>query len=90
MCCGAILLARIRYVIWVMNDDVHGGLRWLHKKKDSLDSLYYEQRLDDLEISVASEQDLVRCMEDWVEGWNGEKETVLRRWRQRDELMLPS
>src|SRR5947207_15229667 len=33
MCCGAILLARIKRVMWVLDDDVHGGLRYLHNNK---------------------------------------------------------
>ena len=33
MCCGAILLARIARVIWVMDDDLHGALRRLFNKR---------------------------------------------------------
>lgn len=32
MCCGAILLARIKRVIWAKNDDVYGALRCLCKQ----------------------------------------------------------
>lgn len=90
MCCGAILLARIKQVIWVMDDDLHGGLRRLHKNKYLLDSLYYEQKLANLEISSANEQDLVGHMETWMRDWNEEKETVLNHWRQKDKPMEPN
>ncbi len=90
MCCGAILLARIKHVIWVMDDDLHGGLRRLHKNKYLLDCLYYEQKLVELEISSANEQDLVERMEIWMRDWNEEKETVLSHWRQKDKPMEPS
>jgi tRNA(adenine34) deaminase len=90
MCCGAILLARIKHVIWVMDDDLHGGLRRLYKNKHLLDSLYYEQKLVDLEISSANEQDLVERMEAWMKDWDGEKETVLSHWRQKDKSIQAS
>jgi tRNA(adenine34) deaminase len=85
MCCGAILLACIKRVIWVMDDDDHGELRFLHKNKALLDHPYYTQKLDNLEISSANEYDLIECMQAWMEGWNGEKETVLSYWRQKDK-----
>ncbi len=91
MCCGAILLARIKHVIWVMNDDIHGWLRHLHDNRFAqfppnkhLPSSLYVQKL---EISPANEQDLVECMEAWMEDWNGKKETVLSHWRQKDKEM---
>jgi tRNA(adenine34) deaminase len=84
MCCGAILLARIKHVIWVMDDDVHGGLRVLHNNKH-LRSLYI-----DLKISVTNEYDLIGRMKIWMKDWNEEKETVLSHWRQKDRLVRPS
>lgn len=89
MCCGAILLARIKHVIWVMDDDDHGVLRLLHKNEQPLDSFCYGQKLVDLEISPANEHDLIECMKAWMEDWNGKKETVLSRWRQKDKPILP-
>ena len=77
MCCGAILLARIKRVVWVMDDDIHGGLRRLSKNRDLLDSYYYEQKLVDIEISTADEPDLLERMQGWMNDWNKEKETVL-------------
>ena len=90
MCCGAILLARIKRVIWVMDDNVHGGLRLLDNNKHLLSSLYYVQKLGDLEISPANEQDLVERMEVWMEKWKGDKGTVLSHWRQKDKPIQPS
>jgi tRNA(adenine34) deaminase len=84
MCLGAILLARIKYVVWVMDDDVHGRLRTLHEHKH-LNSLYV-----DLEISQAKEHDLIERMETWMKDWNEAKETVLSNWSEKDRSMLPS
>ncbi len=84
MCCGAILLARIKHVIWVMDDEIHGGLRHLHNNKD-LSSLYVN-----LEISQANEHDLIERMETWMRDWNKNKATVLSHWRKKDKSMLPS
>lgn len=77
MCCGAILLAHIKRVIWVMDDDDHGELRLLHENKDFLDHPYYAQKLDNLEISPANEYDLTECMQAWMQDWKGKKEKVV-------------
>jgi tRNA(adenine34) deaminase len=77
MCCGAILLARIKRVIWVMDDEDHGELRRLHENKDFLDHPYYVQKLGNLEIVRANEHDLIECMQAWMEDWKEEKERVL-------------
>jgi tRNA(adenine34) deaminase len=84
MCCGAILLARIEHVIWVMNDDVHGGLRCLHNipPDKGIPSSHYVQKL---KISPANEPSLLERMRTWMRDWNEEKETVLRHWRQKDK-----
>jgi tRNA(adenine34) deaminase len=89
MCCGAILLAHIKQVVWMTDDNVHGGLRRLNRNKDCLDSLYYEQKLDDLQILPAHEHDLIERMETLMQNWNGEKETVLGHWRQKYKRMQP-
>jgi len=89
MCSGAILLAGIKRVIWVMNDDKY-GLRDLYDNKHHFNSSYM-QKLNDLEISSANEHDdLVECMQTWMEDWNRKKEKVQSHWRQKDSPMQPS
>lgn len=39
MCCGAILLARIKRVVWVIDDEQYGALRYLYSHSHSLDAL---------------------------------------------------
>jgi len=85
MCCGALLSARIKHVMWLMDDDL-GGLRLLHNNKHLL-SQFQMQRLANLKISSANEYDLLSCMETWMEEWKKGKETVLNYWRRNDKPM---
>jgi tRNA(adenine34) deaminase len=81
MCCGAILLARIKRVIWVMDDDLHGGLRLLHENKLFLNNLYYMHKLTKLDISASNEQYMLERMQTWMRDWNEEKEIVLSQFK---------
>jgi tRNA(adenine34) deaminase len=79
MCCGAIIHARITHVIWIKDDETHGALRSLHDHADPLSS-FYVGKFDALKISRASEYDLARCMDTWMDNWNRMKETALSKW----------
>ena len=43
MCCGAILLARIAQVIWIIDDNLYGSLRCLCTSPHSLDASWLRE-----------------------------------------------
>lgn len=78
MCCGAILQAHIKHVIWVMDDELQGGLRHLSNTSHFFGEIY-EHSLADLTFSSCNEDDLIERMGAWMENWlQRERETMLK------------
>ncbi|HZU67588.1 MAG TPA: nucleoside deaminase [Ktedonobacteraceae bacterium] len=88
MCCGAILLARIKCVVWVKNDDLYGALRCLCKQNPCQESLPspsllpdgYIEKITSLSIISEPEHDLASKMDSWMDQWNAMKQARLHYW----------
>ncbi len=88
MCCGAILLARIKRVIWIKDDDLFGVLRCLCKQNHcqetfpSLASLPdgYVEKIASLSIISEPDHDLTKKMDSWMSQWNAMKQDRLTYW----------
>ncbi len=80
MCSGAILMARIARVIWILDDDLHGALRRLHDHDHPL-SNYYSEKIATLKFHPSDEYDLVQRMASLMETWNMAKEGRLSQLR---------
>lgn len=89
MCSGAILLARIKRVIWVLDSDVcNGALQHLRRNPGFLCD-YYSQKIGELQVLAVGKGDLAdecnlkfkRQMTEWMELWSGKKETRVKEWQ---------
>jgi len=98
MCSGAILLAGIKRVIWVLDsDDCHGVLRHLTSKPDLLCEDYYQRKIEAIQVfsigegNIADNEDYefqqkvaewMEQMAEWMKAWSRKKERRVTEWKE--------
>lgn len=85
MCSGAILLARIHNVVWLISNKDHGALSHLKENKEHPLSTFYQDRLSPLTIRCFDD-----CFDDRTnEKWKQEMEELMEKWQKKKEENSP-
>ena len=89
MCCGAILVARIKRVVWVLDDERCGALQCLRQHISCLGS-DYEGKMLPLVSERLNDRHLKQCMSEWMRDWETKKEEWIQsRWRMHQDILYP-
>jgi len=75
MCTGALVMAMITRVVWVLNDEGYGALRQLQNGP------LYAQEFSGLRVLQTPEQDLITHAQQLLDTWNRQKGQYKARWQ---------
>jgi tRNA(adenine34) deaminase len=77
MCTGALLLAYIARVVWIVNDDLWGALRHSYEGPPAIRSL-----LAGISITEMPEPDLALHMDELMQTWIVQSDRYKARWKK--------
>jgi tRNA(adenine34) deaminase len=77
MCAGALLLAYIARVVWIVNDDLWGALRHQCEAPPAIRSL-----LAEISVTEMPEPDLALRMNELMQTWVVQSDTYKARWKK--------
>ena len=96
MCSGAILLAHICQVVWLISNADHGALNCLHKdlqgRQKPLLSAFYQNRMDSLTISCIdwyNEALGYKEVKERSEAWKSDMMNLMNEWTERKKNSSP-